>query len=426
MAQSTLRADHPSVSVSANASQVGFRPVVFLALLAAGYAGANAWVHQQGRAYPIDPDGWGHLVAIQQANGRSLATLFTEPSLWKGPIVPFVYGLTYFITPYGQAVLAFNAAAFGLAAAGFYVGFCRLGANRSVAVLAILAWVFYLPLRHVFGYYFAEPFLALVVAATFLAAGEAVLRRSSVFALVTGALGGLLLLSRAPFLLAVCGLPILLAYHLPERRARIVAAFAAGFLLTFAPWGIRNWVVHREVIPFTLEGGKILFQGVYLAGDDAPMGSYLPELQSSMEGTLRQMPEFVELEKGEMGKSPIEQYRYWRSLAREQALSDIPGQLRLCVRKAIRFWAYLPQHSWLPAWKTGLVALVCLPLASYGAYRGRRSLLVQQCVLWVGGLWAFHALVHAELRYNFPILPMAFLLAVLGVRHLLTSVAKTP
>ena len=32
-------------------------------------------------------------------------------------------------------------------------------------------------------------------------------------------------------------------------------------------------------------------------------------------------------------------------------------------------------------------------------------------LLWVCGLWLFHALVHAELRYNFPVMPMLFLLA---------------
>ena len=36
--------------------------------------------------------------------------------------------------------------------------------------------------------------------------------------------------------------------------------------------------------------------------------------------------------------------------------------------------------------------------------------------LWVVGLWAFHSLVHAELRYNFPVLPMMLMLAVLGVQ----------
>jgi hypothetical protein len=65
------------------------------------------------------------------------------------------------------------------------------------------------------------------------------------------------------------------------------------------------------------------------------------------------------------------------------------------------------------------MAVVTFPLAAWGAWRGRRQLLCQLCLLWVGGLWLFHALIHAELRYNFPVLPMLFLLAVLGLRFTL-------
>jgi hypothetical protein len=37
---------------------------------------------------------------------------------------------------------------------------------------------------------------------------------------------------------------------------------------------------------------------------------------------------------------------------------------------------------------------------------------------WVGGLWMFHAIVHSELRYNFPVLPFAFFLACCGAEVL--------
>jgi hypothetical protein len=42
-------------------------------------------------------------------------------------------------------------------------------------------------------------------------------------------------------------------------------------------------------------------------------------------------------------------------------------------------------------------------------------------IAWVGGLWLFHALVHSELRYNFPVLPFAFVLAASGAEYLLTA-----
>jgi hypothetical protein len=165
---------------------------------------------------------------------------------------------------------------------------------------------------------------------------------------------------------------------------------------------VRNYLVTGEFIPFTTEGGKILFQGVFLAGDDVQMSE------------LRKNAEFAALEAASPAGSPVEDYRYWRRLAAEQMKADPVGQVRLCVRKAIRFWTYLPAHEWRPSLKTGLAAAVVLPLALVGVVRGWRHPLVRLSALWVGGLWAFHALVHAELRYNFPVLPMAFLLSLLA------------
>jgi hypothetical protein len=343
------------------------------------------------------------LVSRQATQGRRIELLLYEPSLWKGPIVPFVFGFAYYVVPIDEAVLAFNAIAFGISAGVFVTAFCRLGANRLLAVVAVLMWVFYLPLRHVFAYYFAEPFLALLVSLTFLAITEAVLRRSTLLAAVGGAFAGLLLLSRAPFLFVVAGTPVLLALHVPGRRFITITAYLLGCLAAFAPWGVRNWVRYHEIIPFTIDGGTVLFQGTYIRGDDDDQFA------------LRRIPEYVAIEQEVRKHPPLEQFRIWRQMAFEQALSDIPAQLRLCLRKALRFWVYLPQHSWIPAWKTGLVALFCLPLAAFGAILGRQTVLVQSCCLWLLGLWAFHAAIHSELRYSFPVLPFAFLLAALGV-----------
>jgi hypothetical protein len=184
--------------------------------------------------------------------------------------------------------------------------------------------------------------------------------------------------------------------------------------VTFAPWPIRNLIVHDALIPFTTEGGKILFQGVWLPGDDA------------MFADLRRMPEWNRLEAAEKGLSAPEQYRYWQSMAKAQVRIDPLGQVRLIVRKAVRFWMYLPQFSWVPGWKTAAAAALVLPLAIVGLIAGRGSLLVMVCAAWVGGLWLFHALVHSELRYNLPVLPMAFLLAAIGATSLWSRLERTP
>ncbi len=385
---------------------------LLVAVIAAAWAACNAWIAQQGRTAPLDLDGWGWLITRLQTNGHHFATLFSSPSLWKGPVVPFVFGLCYYIAPAPESVLVFNAACFALSAAILVFAFHALGANRWAASAAVLAWVFYLPHGIVFGYYYAEPFLGLLSALLFLLAAWTLQRRPRMGALACGAVAGLLLLARAPFLPVVVGLGLFLWLRLGKARWPAVGLYAVGLLAVYAPWPARNWVVEGEFIPFTTEGGKILFQGTYLAGDDQVMHD------------LRTMPEFRDLEKGEEGLKPAEQYRYWKALANAEIRRNPGGEAVLCVRKAIRFWMYLPPHSWAPNWKTGLAAAVFLPLALLGLLMRRRDSLVQLCGLWAGGLWLFHALIHAELRYNFPVLPMTFMLALVGCQAVWARVSS--
>jgi hypothetical protein len=349
-----------------------------------------------------------------QANGPHFSALFSEPSLWKGPVVPFVFGSCYYLAPAPESVLVANAVFFALAAIGLYAGFCYLGAGMLQAGAAVLMWVFYLPHATVFGYYLAEPLIAFLATTAFLFAARAAKTRCVALTFPLGAICGVLLLARAPFVLVVMGLGLLLPLHLPGKRWRAFLLFLAGSALTFSPWTIRNLIVHHEFIPFTIEGGKILFQGVWTPGDDAMMG-FVPQIPvAQIDGSLRTMPAFRNLEEGEKGLSPIERYHYWRGLAIKEIKGRPADQVRLCVRKALRFWVTLPTHSWIPNWKMAVVAALCLPLAAVGFWTARRSLLAQLCALFVGGLWLFHALVHAEPRYNFPVMPMMFMLAAVG------------
>jgi hypothetical protein len=388
-----------------------WRGTVLSALVAAAIVGCfaawSAWNENRHRTVPMDIDGWGVVVQRLKAPGAGASTLFSEPSLWKGPVVPFVFGLCYYLAPSDEAVLVFNVIAWGLAAGCFVIGFCSFGVDRISALLAVLLGLCYWPHHFIFGYYYAEPFLTLLLSLLLLLLRWTLASQRKIAALLTGGAASLLLLARPPFLIPVCGTAILLWLHTAKREKSVHKAlwYLVGLAIVFLPWPIRNFLTYHEFIPFTTEGGKILFQGSYLPGDSATMDE------------LRQIPEFAKLEKAE-GQDAIQQYRYWRSLAIEQIRANPLGQLRLGVRKAIRFWTYLPMNSWTPGLKTALLASVTLFFAAAGAILGRRLFVYQFCVLWVGGLWLLHAIVHAELRYNSPVLTLTFLLAILGFRQL--------
>jgi hypothetical protein len=379
----------------------GWRYAVAAALLVSAWAGVHAYLEQRHRILPLDLDGWGHLVEKQQAEGRSLGTVFGPPSLWKGPVVPFVYGLVYYLVPVTYAVLGFNALALGVAALAYCRGAITLGSPPWAAALAVvIAWVAYLPHWQMHGYYFAEPLIALIAGCLFWLAAGIVRDPRTGHPFLAGLAAGLLLLARPPFIAVVGGLGL---WFLGRRyRWRVTLLYGVGLLLVYLPWPVRNLVVERTVLPFTTEGGKILFQGTWLPGDDQVMNA------------LRAMPEFQRIERTEEGLTPIEQYRHWQALARENIRQNPGGQLVLCVRKAMRFWVYMPAGSWVPAWKTGVFAAVFLGLAAVTLWRSWRSPLVRLAALFVGGLWLVHTVLHAELRYHMPVLPLLCLLAVLA------------
>lgn len=395
-----------------------------LALVTGGWATWQSVRLSQERTIPLDVDGWGHLVTRMQSEGRSASVLFSQPSIWKGPVVPFVFGLSYFFVPVPESVLGLNALLVALTAGLLHYGFTRLGASPWQSAAAILLWIAYPPHAVVYGYYLAEPLLSTLAALTFVFTARALQSPGSQKFFLVGATCGLLLLARAPFAPVVAGLFLLLLIRLPGRRRKVASAWIVGFSLVFLPWTVRNWIVYHEFIPFTTEGGKILFQGVWLPGDDAIMGLDPGLAGSQIPGSIRSNPDFQRFEAGETDLGPVENYRYWQRLAFDEMKKDPGGEARLCIRKAIRFWARLPTDSWIPNWKTTAVAAIALPLALLGAWVGRRRLLEQLCMLFVGGLWLFHTLVHSELRYNYPVLPMLFLLGTFGASSIWNRLAR--
>jgi hypothetical protein len=80
----------------------------------------------------------------------------------------------------------------------------------------------------------------------------------------------------------------------------------------------------------------------------------------------------------------------------------------------MRFWVFLEPYGWRPSMKTAAAAIVLLPLAIIGGWKARRTLVGQLAVMMVLSVWAFHALVYSELRYNYSVLTLTIVLAGIG------------
>ena len=388
-----------------------FLGALVLIVIAGIFAGLSAWFEQNGRIYGLDIDGWGHLINRLKNNGHDLAGLFQDPSMFRGPVIPFLFGLSYYIAPFEETVLVLNVIAFSFAVGLLFIAFCHLGGNHVIGTLAILFWLAYLYAeRGIFGYYYGEPIFTLLSSFLFLTVGMLVIRPRLWIALISGGTAGLLLLSRSPFLLVVSCIPFILWFHLdPKVRKKVILLFTISFILVFSPWTIRNLIVHGEFVPFTTQDA---FQGFYLKGDSMPTNYNRTILEfKNLEGEAKKLNE-------------IERQRYWFNLSFEQIKQNPIGQVRLIVRKTLRFWVYLPPHSWVPTLKTFIFSIIFFPLFCYGIICFRKHFLVHLCTMWFVCLWFVHAMLHTELRYNFPVMPMMFVLAIVGLFHLLSNLTK--
>jgi hypothetical protein len=209
--------------------------------------------------------------------------------------------------------------------------------------------------------------------------------------------------------LALGALTLFLAFS-KRGSIKLGATFAVVLALVYLPWPIRNLTAHGGLIPFTGDGGQALFEGTWIPGDARTMGE------------LRKMPEFRAIEEKMQVLPPVARYREWQRMASAQIAAAPFAQARLVVRKGLRFWVFLDPYGWRPSMKTAAAAIVLLPFAIVGAWRARRTLVGQLASIMILAVWAFHALVYSELRYNYSVLTLTIVLAGIGFASLVTFV----
>lgn len=111
--------------------------------------------------------------------GAHFTDLFHDPSFWRGPIVPFVFGGVMAIFPADSSILVFNALVTELAAGVFVATLTWLGATPLLAAAAVACWLLYLPHHFVYGYYLAESLVALFVTLVLAAVSLALVKRDA-------------------------------------------------------------------------------------------------------------------------------------------------------------------------------------------------------------------------------------------------------
>ena len=369
---------------------------------------ALARIHTPGPVVgPLDVDGWGW--AVQPIlSGNDWWRVLSTPSLFRGPVVSTLFGLVVALAPHPYAVLVLNAILLGCAAAAHVVMARRLGVSAGAAVAGASLWVAVPAHGYIHGHYYSEAVVSALLALMLLLVSTR--EHGWVRPCAAGAIAGVLILSRAPMIAVVgaCGL------YLLRRHWRHGAAFVFGVLLTYTWWPVYTARTTGQLIPFTTEGGAVMFQGTWLPGDD---------LNQSV---LRRDERFRLIEEEVESLPLLERHKEWTRRAIDQVRANPGAQVRLVVKKAVRFWLYLQPYSWTPTGKSLLFALLLAGgIASALASGAARAYADWVCLV-VLPLWAFYALIHTELRYQFPVLPMLLILAASGYGHLSRRLVAAP
>jgi hypothetical protein len=367
----------------------------FVALVAIVYGSGIAFFQATTDLAALDLDGWAVKTQHYPHGEMPFSALVTEPSLWKGPIIPTLYHGAYYVWPSPYSVIGLNVLAFGIASGLLYQLFSTLGDQRA-ALVAVMAWIFMPQNRILFAYYFAEPLVGFLSVVAFW-----LIVRHSQRAFWIGIAMAVLLLARPPFLLIAVLVPLLVFGFQPgsrTQRLKWCGRYLFGFLIAYLPWVIRNALVLGAFVPFTVEGGQTLFHGTCLSCEEDrwQVLNQTPEVQRLLEAAPT---------------DPVQRMHYFSGLAKKQFWDNPLGQLRFCSRKALKFWMYLPVGSWLPEWKTGTFAILALLMAGWTVYRDGRKPVVYWSTAWILGLWGIHTIVFSVLRYNFPVFPMLVFLA---------------
>jgi len=342
--------------------------------------------------------------------GEGLSNTNGDPTSFRPPLYPlFVASWYWLITPGTRVVLLSHIALDLVTTTVVYVLARRWVSERAALVAAGLVALNVAAISATGRLLSESLFTVLLVSGVWLGVrwNEAASSGSRIpqAAATAGAVLGLAVLTRGVLLPYA---PLLAVASAVSARRILpgTTIFLLAFVVTLAPWTIRNFRVHSAFVPVTTQIGITLY-----AGFAPPDGVFGRQPYDSIVRGARRFPE-------------AEQSRILTGAALRLAASEPARTAVLEARKAVYFWSpidweVLPRYGTFNptyAW-TVLVAFFFL-IVGFRADQPRRR---QLWPVWAPILFLFTMalLFHGSPRYRLPSEPLLAILAACGVSALM-------
>ncbi len=194
----------------------------------------------------------------------------------------------------------------------------------------------------------------------------------------------------------VFGVYLLFRGYSWEKAVFRVGIMGAVVVICLSPWIVRNYLIYREFIPFTVSGGNPFLRGTYINGN---INEKFPWIEGNRILSDKAQMEYGKKRLVEGFRTNFRGYLYWYT-----------------VGKFVDFWGgpfYYKELTYLPAYWVNLFHRVLLLAGTGGLLLGlwRRKPLALLFLL-VSGYFTFLHLVYLTgPRYSYPVVQLAVILA---------------
>ena len=262
------------------------------------------------------------------------------------------------------------------------------------------------------GYFFREDFLAFLLVCLLLILVRC---KGAGAAAAAGVLAGWLCLSNGAWAIGCFWFaPAIFMTEGPKLRLKRAAAFAVPLVLCIGVWTARNWLVFRELIPFSANVGGEIYIGMTV-----PYELLGTEEQTRLLSADERFMAISRLE------GLIPQHKAYMAAVKDFFLAHPGTFLARQAEHALKLWRVLPHvraytHSYLVVALTALGSDgVLIPLALFGLWLQRRDTTVRWFLvpMVLSVTWAF-SISQAPIRYRVPLTIIVLMLAGAGFEEL--------